>query len=104
MDSNFQKLRNYRLLDIDDLMILKMIGEGCSYKEIRILLGVTPPAISHRLRKYGQVWDGFEIPKPVSYNGVRVLGEETRKITAMASKVLGSLLSELGQLSMVDPK
>jgi len=92
LKSHFSKFRN---LDIDDLMILKMIGEGHSYADIRKILGVTAPAISHRLRKYEETWDGFNVSKPVSYKGKRVLSDEAQKLTEIATKVWEVLTSEV---------
>ena len=91
MDSNLQK---FRILDIDDLMVLKMLGEGRSNKEIRLVLGVTPPAISHRLRKYMSIWDGFSVSKPILLNTRRILSDEAQKLAEMATKVLDALTSE----------
>jgi hypothetical protein len=92
MVNHFSK---FRVLDIDDLMVLKMIGEGHSYKDIRLTLKVTAPAISHRLRKYEQVWDGFYVSKPVSYKGKRELSDEAQRITMAAAKAWEVLTSEV---------
>jgi len=43
--------KNLRLLDIDDLIICDRLRKGSSYKDLCKLLGLTPPAISHRIRK-----------------------------------------------------
>jgi DNA-binding transcriptional LysR family regulator len=41
-----------RALDMDDLLILSLLHEGLSSKHISRFLTLTPPAISHRYRKY----------------------------------------------------
>ena len=76
----------YRLLDIDDLYILKMIGEGDSYTYISAILGLTPPAISHRLRKYEQIWEGFAA---INRNKkIHSLNAVTQEVVLMATQVL----------------
>jgi hypothetical protein len=88
-------LVKYRNLDIDDLVILKMIGEGRTYADIRRTLGVTAPAISHRLRKYAATWDGFLMSKPLSYKGVRIPSAEAQRIIAVATRAWEVLTSEV---------
>lgn len=41
----------FRLLDYDDLLILKALHEGKTVNEAGKVLGVTQPAVSQRLRK-----------------------------------------------------
>lgn len=95
-------LVKYRNLDIDDLVILKMIGEGRSYVDIRKTLGVTAPAISHRVRKYAATWDGFSVSKPLSYKGERIPSEEAQRLITVATKALEVLTSEV-HISSSDP-
>jgi DNA-binding transcriptional LysR family regulator len=44
-----------RALDMDDLLILSLLHEGFSSKHIANFLMLTPPAISHRYRKYDRL-------------------------------------------------
>jgi len=44
--------KQLRLLDIDDLIIMKMLLSSSKLKDISDLLGVSAPALSHRIRKY----------------------------------------------------
>ncbi len=66
------KLNKYRILDIDDLIILKMLGDGCKYVEITRFLNITPPAICHRMKKYERVWEGFSVKNPSSNKRQRI--------------------------------
>ena len=50
-----------RILDIDDLIVLKMLLSADKLKDISKTLGITPPALSHRLRKYREYIPDFEI-------------------------------------------
>ena len=86
-----RKHSRYRILDLDDLIILKMLGEGCSCKDIRIAMGVTAPAISHRLKKYRGLWDGFHTANRINPSGNRTVSEEALKAADMATKVLEAL-------------
>lgn len=60
MDTSRQ-MQNYkrlRMLDIDDLILLQHLLNGGRPSTGAALLGLTPPAVSHRLRK---IEDVFEI-------------------------------------------
>lgn len=63
METGIKKLdRNAaRFLDCEDFIILHFIGQGHNYKDIGKALGLTAPAITHRLKKYERVIDGFLI-------------------------------------------
>lgn len=51
-----QKLQEIRKLDIDDLLILMMLGDGCSFTEIADALCLTTPAIYQRAYKIKSIW------------------------------------------------
>jgi len=55
-----KRLEGFSLLDFDDLLILTLFYEECSFKEVSSFLKVTRPAISHRLKKYIDVF-GFDL-------------------------------------------
>jgi len=44
-------IKDLRLLDVDDLIILDGLYRGSRLKEISVSLMLTPPALSHRLKK-----------------------------------------------------
>lgn len=50
------KHAHYRLLDFDDLCIMAMLHDGVLRSTISKYLGLTPPAISHRVGKYASIW------------------------------------------------
>ena len=50
-----------RLLDIDDLIVMKMLLTAPKLKDISALLGISAPALSHRLRKYRENIPGFDV-------------------------------------------
>ena len=87
---NYHKLR---MLDIDDLILLQHLLYGGRPSTGATLLGLTPPAISHRLRK---IEDVFSI-KLFSRQGTRLhLNTEGRAISERADKAL-ALMAENSQ-------
>ena len=45
-----------RALDVDDLLIMCLLLEGCGANSIAKYLVLTPPAVSHRFYKYRQAF------------------------------------------------
>lgn len=72
MDPSIQSLR---LLDIDDLLLIKMLGEGVKGSHIARTLLISPAAVCHRIRKYERVWPGFFVKNPKSPKDKRVFYE-----------------------------
>jgi DNA-binding transcriptional LysR family regulator len=58
MEPQSEKYKKLRMLDIDDLILLQHLLRGGRPSTGAALLGLTPPAVSHRLRK---IEDVFEI-------------------------------------------
>lgn len=54
-------MQNIRLLDIDDLIIMTDLLNVKRLKDISSKLGLTPPALSHRLRKYKDCLPNFVV-------------------------------------------
>jgi predicted transcriptional regulator len=52
-----------RLLDIDDLLLMTMLNNGIYPSDAARNLGLTPPAISHRIKKLKDVF-GADIFEP----------------------------------------
>jgi hypothetical protein len=50
-----------RYLDVDDLIILTSLLDSTPFTLIAKSLGITPPALSHRLRKYESHIPNFQI-------------------------------------------
>jgi len=80
-----------RMLDIDDLILLQHLLHGGRPSTGASLLGLTPPAISHRLRKIEAV---FKI-KLFNRDGSRLkLNEEGRALSERADKALNLMCAD----------
>jgi len=83
-----------RHLDIDDLIILKSLLEpDLCLKNIARSLGLTPPALTHRLNKYRTYIPNFELATKKLAKKTPPLTEETIKICNRAKQALDTLLS-----------
>lgn len=87
-------LSDLRLLDIDDIIILALIGHGHQYKKIAKTLGKTSPAISHRIKKYHSIFPGFGINQRGSLINPNDIA---KKWFAIADVVLVCLSDEIEQ-------
>lgn len=77
--------KRLRMLDIDDLILLQHLLKGGRPSTGAALLGLTPPAVSHRLRKIEEV---FEI-KLFERKGSRLnLNREGRALSEKADRAL----------------
>ena len=86
LDKNLTKLSK---LDMDDLIIMSLILENRNYVEICGLLRLTPPAISHRLLKYIDVFGGDFF---IFIKRKKVLSETGKIFARKARKALCSFL------------
>lgn len=84
-------INKYRILDVDDLIILKMIGEGHKYVEITRFLNISPPAICHRLKKYELVWEGFSVKTPPGSKRARIMSPAFHEAYGVATRMLTAL-------------
>jgi hypothetical protein len=82
-----------RFLDIDDLIIMKMLLVAPRLTDISKALGLTPPALSHRLRKCRTHLPGFEL-KVAKGSHKRELSETARLLCLKATKALSILTGE----------
>ena len=80
-------LRYLRYLDVDDLLILKLLLSPRNQVEIARIMGLTPPALTHRINKYRDCIPNFEVKN----NGSRELTESSRQFCERASKALDAL-------------
>ena len=53
-ERELRELSRVRLLDVDDLIIIALLSSDYTKGEIAELLALTPPAISHRVKKFRQ--------------------------------------------------
>ena len=98
MEDMVAKRRAYgglRLLDIDDLIILRAMRRGFGNKEIAKLLGLTPPAISHRFLKLRQVFgEDIFVKIKGQRTGRSLLSEKGERISDRAEMALDFLAEE----------
>jgi hypothetical protein len=88
---------NYlRYLDIDDLIILTSLLEGQKLGQIALYLQLTPPALSHRIKKYRTFIPNFTLDSGTKGNWHQTypLEEETKNICIRAQQALGILLGQ----------
>lgn len=84
-------LSKYRLLDIDDLIILTMIGAGYRHVDMVHVLRITAPAICQRLKKYESIWPGFAERNHTGLNRPRIFNDDCKQACNLAKKMLESL-------------
>jgi DNA-binding transcriptional LysR family regulator len=89
-DTKAGLLEKYRSLDFDDLCVLALAYDGHSFKQISMSLNLTPPAISHRRRKYQEIWG--ELFLPYKRNGQRTLTEDGKVICKKIKSILCFLM------------
>lgn len=51
------KTSSIRQLDFDDLIVMDLLAQGYTGKEVSKHLGLTPPAVSHRFAKLTGVYE-----------------------------------------------
>ena len=88
-------------LDIDDLIIMSLMLEDSTYAEICYMLKLTPPAISHRLRKYLEVFGENFL---VTWKTKKVLSETGKLFALKARQALCSFLDTTDDLLFKDVK
>ena len=90
MDIQEATLKRLRMLDIDDLILLQHLLNGGRPSSGAALLGLTPPAVSHRLRK---IEDVFQI-KLFDRKGSRLhLNQEGKMLSEKADRALNLMLN-----------
>lgn len=84
-----------RFLDIDDLIILSSIlSPDYNLSDVASDLGLTPPAISHRLKKYRTYIPDFSLTTSKKKKGQYYeLTSETREFCLKAKQALTTLLT-----------
>jgi len=86
-----KRLEQISMLDFDDLVVLTLLYEGCSCKFVSTFLKLTPPAISHRLNKYMDVFGADFFIKQKNHKILSLTGHE---VAQKAKKVLCMFLQE----------
>lgn len=72
--------QDHRLLDIDDLILIKLLGDGVKGNAAAKILSITPAAICHRVKKYERIWPDFYIKNPKSTREKRTFSDNFHKI------------------------
>lgn len=91
-------LSDIRKLDTTDLMILIRLHEGQTSRECASSLNLTPPAISHRLRKMEEVFEHGDPLMQVTTDGRvkrALLTEHGKRIAKVCLKFLDDLDTEV---------
>jgi len=87
------KHSQFRKLDVDDFIILAMMGDDRTSAQIAKSLMLTCPAISYRIKKYEEVWEGFCAKQDYSKHR-RVLSAKAVEVCSSAGRVLEALLGK----------
>ncbi len=82
-----------RHLDLDDLIGMVMISEGVRQVEIAKALGLTPPAVSHRVRKWESVFGIRMLERNRDGQHCLVLTEDGSRVVNRSRHVLEALTS-----------
>lgn len=85
-----------RHLDIDDLIILtSLLDPDLCLKNIARSLGLTPPALTHRINKYREYIPNFQLvtTKKIANRTVQPLTPETTQICNRAKSALDTLIN-----------
>ena len=83
--------QDHRLLDVDDLILIKLLGDGVKGCDAAKALRITPAAICHRVKKYERVWPGFFIKNPKDGRGKRIFSDNFFRIYKGACEALEAL-------------
>lgn len=82
-----------RHLDLDDLIGMVLISDGVRQVEVAKTLGLTPPAVSHRVRKWESVFGVRMLERNRDGKHNLVLTEEGAKVAMKIRQVLEALTS-----------
>lgn len=89
-DIQGEAYKKLRMLDMDDLILLQHLLQGGRPSTGAALLGLTPPAVSHRLRK---IEDVFQI-KLFERKGSKLnLNSEGRALSEKANRALQLMIN-----------
>jgi DNA-binding transcriptional LysR family regulator len=99
-DVRFRMHLGIRQLDVDDLYLLQVLGQGSRLVDAASQLGLTQPAITQRVRKIEGALECAIVDK--SFRGTRLTGRG-RVVCAAAEEVLLSL-EQLYQAALINDK
>jgi len=91
---DIKKIVHLRRLDIDDIILMHLEGQGVPLKNISKELGITAPAISHRRNKLDDIIDGlYDVHVYHSNLRVKVLSQKGKEICKKMTDILNILAS-----------
>jgi hypothetical protein len=90
LDLKNEDVKNWRFLDIDDLLIIYYISEGATCKQLANFLNVIQSSISYKLNKHRTIWPDiyFRFKNKTYFNS------EYLHIAKKARKILQTLMDE----------
>jgi len=83
------KYDHLRVLDVDDLFILSSLLNNQTMSSIAKILRITPPALSHRIKKYREHIPNFEFE--ITKNSTKRLSLDTEHFCNKAKMALHAL-------------
>jgi len=81
-------VQTIRSLDLDDLLVLSLLLEGCRAVDIGRYMCLTPPAITHRLNKYKLIFGPSFFDEFPQNTKRKILSGEGRIVAERAKKAL----------------
>ena len=90
MHDQSEKYNQLRMLDIDDLILLQHLLNGGRPSTGAQVLGLTPPAVSHRLRKIENV---FQIKLFDRVGSKLNLNQDGKALSEKADKALSLMMN-----------
>jgi len=75
-------------LDISDLFVLSLLGEGKCLNNIAEELDLTPSAITAKKKRYAELWPEFGFLRIKKIGSPYVINEFSKKICMKASEAL----------------
>jgi predicted DNA-binding protein YlxM (UPF0122 family) len=81
----------YRKLDIDDFIILSSLSNDASFTKISDKLMISNSAITHRINKYKELFEGFNVE--IKIHGKKVCSPRALELADKARMFLEILLT-----------
>jgi predicted DNA-binding protein YlxM (UPF0122 family) len=81
----------YRKLDIDDFIILSSLSNDASFKKISDKLMISRSAVTHRINKYKDLFEGFDVE--IKRYGKKVCSPVAMELADKAKMFLEILLT-----------
>ena len=83
-------MTDLRLLDLDDFIAISLLSDGQMQNVVAKTLGLTPPAVSHRIKKWRSIFGDDFLTAP---KGKVILTESGQQIAARIKAAVEALAS-----------